>query len=443
MHVTGITAEAGATAGTTDSGVQPAATGAPGRHRLPGLCGLVLQFLACGAPAGSLDPAQADPDWHIPVPAVAAASTPQVERLNTALADYRLLKRQGGWPAVSRGPALSAGERDPRVEHLRNRLRVAGDYRADMLADPWFFDAALDEALRRFQWRHGLPQTGTLDERSLDALDVTLDQRIAQLQATLERWRWLPEPAPRHVWINTAAATAELFEDGQPVLSMRTIVGHPSRATPSFSSALRAVVFNPAWSVPHSIAVADLLPRQQQDPDYLAKHNLRIFQYQGGHEHEIAPDAIDWSRLGPERFPFRLRQDPGAGNALGRIKLVMDNPFDIYLHDTPDQGLFDLSSRTLGSGCVRLEDARAFTTRLIAGERPWSGEDTDRHIGTGRTHTLPLHEPVPIYIVYLTAWADADGTVHFRRDLYGRDVRLIDALQARRAESMPAVSKAD
>lgn len=430
--------------GTAVAGVQSAATSVPGRHHLPGLCVLALQLLACGAHAGSLDPAQADPDWHIPAPTVrAAAPSPQYQRLGTALAAYRLQKRQGGWPPVPRGPALSAGERDPRVESLRNRLRVSGDYRADMLADPWYFDAALDTALRRFQWRHGLPQTGTLDERSLDALDVTLAQRIGQLRATRERWRWLPEPARRHVWINTAAATVEIFEDGRPVLGMRTIVGHPSRATPSFASALHAVVFNPAWSVPHSIAVADLLPRQQHDPGYLARHHLRIFQYRDGREREIAPDTIDWPRLGPDRFPFQLRQDPGAGNALGRIKLVMDNPFDIYLHDTPEQGLFGLNSRTLGSGCVRLEDARAFTTRLIAGERPWSEQDTDRHIGSGHTHALPLREPVAIYIVYLTAWVDDDGTVHFRRDLYGRDARLLAALQARSAVSMPAAPKAD
>lgn len=431
--------------GTADAGVQPAATAVPGSQRLLRLCALALQIFCSGVHATeSLAPAQADPDWHIPVPAVSvAARSPQYERLAAALAAYQLRKQQGGWPAVPRGPVLAAGERDRRVESLRNRLRASGDYRADMLADPWYFDAALDAALRRFQWRHGLPQTGLLDEHSLDALDVTLEQRIDQLRATLERWRWLPEPAPRHVWINTAAATAELVEGGQPVLGMRTIVGHPSRATPSFSSALRAVVFNPAWSVPHTIAVADLLPRQQQDPGYLARHGLRIFQYRDGREREIAPDSIDWQHLGPDRFPYQLRQDPGAGNALGRIKLTMDNPFDIYLHDTPEQGLFGLGSRTLGSGCVRLEDARAFTTRLIAGERPWSEQDTDRHIGSGRTHALPLREPVPIYIVYLTAWADADGAVHFRRDLYGRDARLLTALQALSTAALPAVPKAD
>lgn len=376
------------------------------------------------------DPALADPDWHIPLRSPADnAAHPQYELLARALAEHQAMERSGGWPEVPWGPDLRFGDRDERVAALRNRLRASGDYRAEMLADPWFFDAGLDQALRHFQHRHGLPQTGVLDERSLDLISRPLAQRIGQLNATLERWRWLPSALPpRYVWVNTAASTVELFENGQSVLAMRTIVGHPSRPTPSLVSAVRQVVFNPTWSVPHTIAVEDLLPRQQEDPGYLARHGFRVFRGYDEPLRAIDPAAIDWSGLGPKRFPYWLRQDSGPANALGRIKLVMDNPFDIYLHDTPERGLFALTSRTLGSGCVRLEDARAFTSRLLAGDRPWSVTDTDQRIAMGRLNTLNLHVPVPIFIVYLTAWVSEDGTVHFRRDSYGRDARLLAAL---------------
>jgi murein L,D-transpeptidase YcbB/YkuD len=373
-------------------------------------------------------PPERDPDWYIPRPTgnTRPAAHAQIARLEQALAAHAARARAGGWKPVPPGEPLRAGERDPRNVALRERLRASGDHDGAMLtADPWFFDRNLAAALRRFQARHGLPQSGALDARTLEVLNVPIDARIGQLQAVLERWRWLPAlGAPRYVWINTAAATVELIEDGRPVLAMRAIVGHPSRPTPSFASELRAVVFNPTWSVPMRIAVEDLLPRQQEDPGYLRRHGFRAWRGFGRLQREVDLATIDWMRLDPQRFPYRLRQDPGPGNSLGRIKLVMDNPFDIYLHDTPEGGLFGLSSRTLGSGCVRLEAAHALTTRLLAAERGWSEADTAAAIAGGDTHSIALRDPVPVYLVYLTAWVDDGGTVHFRRDSYGWDQRM-------------------
>lgn len=381
--------------------------------------------------AALLAPERADPDWHIPPRDAGSADAPpehpQYARLQRALEEHVAMAAAGGWPEVPTGPALQAGAREPRVEPLRNRLRLAGDYRGGMLADSWYLERDLAEALRRFQARHGLPPNGVLDERTLAALNVPLAERIGQLAVTLERWRWLPARLPaRHAWVNTVATTLEVVENGSSVLAMRVIVGHPSRPTPSLAGELRQVTFNPAWSVPRTIAVEDLLPRQQEDPGYLARHRFRVLD--AGGRRELDPAAIDWQALGPDRFPYRLRQDAGPGNSLGRVRLALDNPFDIYLHDTPARALFDLSSRTLGSGCVRLEDAAALTTLLLATDRPWSAEDTARHMASRRTTSIDLARGLPIFIVYLTAWVADDGTVNFRRDVYGRDARVLAAL---------------
>jgi murein L,D-transpeptidase YcbB/YkuD len=411
------------------------------RRRLP--CALLgVALLACISPCSTVlaaanltAPSLADPDWHIPARAGTDTRPPanrQFALLSKALAEYRAIEQAGGWPQIPGGAVLSPGVRDSRVELLRNRLRLSGDFRAEMQADPWFFDTGVNEALRRHQARHGLPATGVLDERTREALNVPAGPRADQLAVTLERWRWLPEDlGTRYAWVNTAAATLHLFENGARVLAMRTIVGHPSRPTPSLASEIRQVIFNPTWSVPYTIAVEDLLPRQQEDPAYLARHRFRVLPGADPAGAEIDPARIDWARLSRGNFPYRLRQDAGPGNSLGRIKLVMDNPFDIYLHDTPERGLFGLTSRTLGSGCIRLEDARALATLLVAAESDWSAEDTARRIDSGGTSAVSLRRPLPIYVVYLTAWVDDDGTVNFRRDLYGRDARMIAAMRAK------------
>ncbi len=416
---------------------EPAAGRRAGYHRL---LDVAYERYRRDVSGGRVAPALADPDWHIPArPAdgdPAAAQSPdhaQYRLLQQALVQHLAIERAGGWASVPEGRILRLGERDPRVAALRDRLRAGGDFRAEMQADAWFFDTALEDALRRFQARHGVAVTGQLDERTLGFLNVPAAARAEQLAAVLERWRWLPSAfGPRYVWVNTAGTTLEVFANGQREFAMRTIVGHASRPTPSLASELRQVVFNPTWSVPYTIAVEDLLPRQQQDRLYLARHAIRVFNGSPDAPQELDPANIDWASLGPGRFPYRLRQDAGPANSLGRIKLAMDNPFDIYLHDTPARALFDLASRTLGSGCVRLEDAARFTTFLLAGDREWTAADTEARIASGETTTLNLQHTLPIWIVYLTAWADADGTVNFRRDVYGWDARLLAALRGPR-----------
>ncbi len=397
--------------------------------------------LARDLSAGHLDPRQADPDWHIPRPAPATALTAgtlpealrpgavEYQHLREAMREHLAIRDHGGWPVLPAGAAIQAGQRDPQVAILRERLRQSGDFASEVGADPWFFDAALDRALRHFQLRHGLLTNGVLDEPTRAAANVSVEERISQLAVTLERWRWLPrDPGPEYVWINIVTGTLEVITPGGAILDMRVIVGHPDRPTPAMSGELRQVTFNPTWSVPHVIALEDLLPRQQEEPDFLDSRGFRVFDVRSGQE--IAPGAVPWERLGPHKFPYRLRQDAGPGNSLGRVKIAWDNPFDIYLHDTPAKGLFGLNRRTLSAGCIRLEDAPALATLLLAHDRPWDAASTAARIGRSRTATINLRHRLPVYIVYLTTWADADGTVQFRKDIYGRDARMRAALAA-------------
>jgi murein L,D-transpeptidase YcbB/YkuD len=377
---------------------------------------LLLGSAASAAPAG-------DPDWHIPLtPATAGESQrPEAVRLREALARHRQIAADGGWPELPAGTVLQAGQRDERVARLRDRLRISDDFSGlPATADAWFFDQPTASALQAFQRRHALPDTGQLDERTLTALNVPVDARIAQLQATLTRWNWLPrDPGPRYLWVNVVTGMLELVEQRETVLQMRVIAGHPSRPTPSFQDEIRQIVFNPSWSVPHTIAVEDLLPAQQADAEFFSRLDIRVFRGSGTDPRELDPRRIDWRRLGAEHFPYRLRQNPGPLNSLGRYKLVMDNSWDIYLHDTPSRRLFELSSRTLSSGCIRLEQPEALVQRLLAGSPLPAGTEDG-----SKTRSIMLARPIPVYIVYLTAWVSPAGEVNFRPDVYGRDAGL-------------------
>jgi L,D-transpeptidase YcbB len=378
------------------------------------------------------DPTHADADWHIPVAGLtvdAPDARPQPTALLVALDSHLAMKQAGGWPALPESGELHAGGRDAAVAVLRKRLRASGDYSGHISADPWYFEPALDAALRRFQARHGLTPTGVLDTPTRAAANVALDERIAQIALTLERWRWLPrDPGSRHVWVNIGNGSLEVIDGGRSVLTMRVIVGHPQRATPSMTGELQQVVFNPSWSVPRRIAVEDLLPRQIENPTFLAERGFRVLQITRSGEREIDPARVAWDELNADRFPYQLRQRPGPDNSLGRIKIGWNNSFDIYLHDTPARGLFSLGRRTLSSGCVRLENAAGLATFLLAQDRAWDEAATVAQLEAARTEVINLRHRVPLYIVYLTTWVTEDG-VHFGRDLYGRDARMLIALR--------------
>ena len=397
------------------------------------LLGAGLAVLTMAGTVGAAAPARAqpgsppgDPDWHIPLPSAGSTTEPthaDYRLIQRELARYRALAEEGGWARVPDGPPLRAGMRDPRVELLRDRLRRGGDYAAEMGADPWFFEPALDQTLRRLQRRHGIPATGVLDQDTLAAANIPADELAGRLAVVAQRWRWLPlDLGPLYAWVNIPRARLDVMANGESVLAMRVVVGHRERPTPSLYGRLSRITFNPTWSVPDLIAREDLLPRQREDPTFLSRNGIRVY---GASGRELDSARLDWDRAGTAQFPYRLVQDAGPGNSLGRIRISFDNPYDIYLHDTPARGLFGLGSRWLSSGCVRLENAPALTTLLMGRDRSWTEEQTRAAIDARVTRTVRLERDVPVYLVYLTAWADDDGTLRFGPDIYGRDARLL------------------
>jgi murein L,D-transpeptidase YcbB/YkuD len=353
--------------------------------------------------------------------ASAADRHPGYQSFEPAIRAYAAIARGGGWPTVPAGPQLSEGARDPQVVLIRERLTISGDYAGEIGPDPYVFEPALDRAVRRFQQRHGLPVIGVVGPLTREAMNVSAAFRLQQLRMAAKSWRALPDAlGERFVWVNLPAASLDAVESGKTALSMRTVIGKKSRQTPTLQSTIRQLELNPHWSVPRRIAVRDLLPRQQRDPGYFEAKAIRVFAGGQAGAPELAIDDVPWHELGRgRRFPYKLRQDPGPENSLGRVKIAFDNDEAIYLHDTPARSDFERTVRTLSSGCVRLEDALGLTRWLLQ-----HNSRTDQSYVAG-THIhqhgmLRLNEPVPLYVVYLSGWVGADGLVHFRPDVYDR-----------------------
>ena len=348
------------------------------------------------------------------------------QRLKMALALYRELARQGGWPTLPENIKLKAGSRGSVVDTLRQRLRISGDLTIGTAAgEP--FDLLLDAAVRRFQRRHGLPDDGVVGPRTLAALNVPVDERIRQLELNLERWRWLPEElGERHIQVNITDFRMSVMENDQQVLDSLVVVGRSSRPTPVFSANMSYLVFSPLWYVPRSIAVKDKLPVLKRDPYALKRQGIRIFNTRTGKE--INPGSVNWNRVTAKNFHYRLRQDPGANNALGRVKFMFPNPHSVYLHDTSSRHLFQRDRRTYSSGCVRISEPMALAEYLLRDNGDWNRERIVQATGQRRERSVRLGQEVPVHLLYWTAWVNDDGSIHFRQDIYDRDPRLAEVL---------------
>jgi murein L,D-transpeptidase YcbB/YkuD len=359
--------------------------------------------------------------YRAAVAEVASAFPASPAHLEAALDSYRAIERQGGWPVVPGGPALRVGSSGPAVALLRERLAITGDFTGPDDEAP-LFDEVLAQAVTAFQARHGLEEDGVVGPKTRAALNVPAEARVRQLAANLERLESLPlTDDARTVLINVAAFDLSVLEDGRVAFASPVIVGRRSRPTPVFSSAITKAVVNPYWHVPRLIAVKDILPKVQQDLAYLREKSIRVYRASGAARIEVAPESVDWKSLNANNFPYLLVQDPGPTNALGRVKFYFPNDFDVFLHDTPAQALFSHGKRAFSSGCIRVGKALALAEFLLHRDGLESFEQMADALQKRETRNITLKTPVPLHIVYLTAWTDRDGRAQFRDDVYSLD----------------------
>ncbi len=331
---------------------------------------------------------------------------------------------------MSAGSKLELGMEGDRVAEVRSRLRASGDLSADAAEDR-VFDAPLAEAVRRFQRRHGLDPDGVVGAGTVTQMNVPAGERARQLQTNLERWRWLPNDlGQRHIEVNIAGFEVRVVENGRVVQLHRAIVGRQYRQTPIFSGTMTYLVLSPYWHVPPTIAAVDKLPILRSDPGSLTAQGIVVLDQMTNEP--VDPATVDWSQITGAELNrlYRLRQDPGPYNALGAVKFMFPNQYNVYLHDTPSRELFERTSRDFSSGCIRIDRPLDLAEYLLADQPEWTRARIDSVAAGGVERVVRLNRGVPVHLLYWTAWVDDDGTLNFRPDIYGRDQTVSRALEA-------------
>jgi murein L,D-transpeptidase YcbB/YkuD len=361
-----------------------------------------------------------DPALKSTVPTLGDAGFWPVVR---AISMYRQIQNWGGWETIPEGERLVKGMRDRRIALVRKRLLATGDITASE-GDQSLFDDLVFQGVRRFQSRHGLDPDGSLGRATIAAMNVPVAARIQQLEVNLKR---LNDVAPtlgrRYVFVNIAGQEVEAVEDGDVVIRKRVIVGKEDRQTPEYNSKITYIALNPYWNVPQSIAIKDLLPKIRANPLFLKRMGIRVLHGWGDNAPEVDPSTVNWSSPNVTR-QYRLRQDPSRLNSLGTVKINFPNPFAVYLHDTPVKTLFGRQARNFSSGCVRVQEVRDLAAWLLKDATGWDRKRIDATIAGGEHKDVALPQPVPVYLMYLTAWVGEDSVVNFRDDVYDRDRKL-------------------
>jgi murein L,D-transpeptidase YcbB/YkuD len=416
----------------------------------------VFMKLASHLSSGRIEPEGLDPHWHVAPRAVDLPAIlhdalesgsvaesldrlppahPEYRALRDALERYRAIQRDGGWPQLPPDFEATRGDRDPAIQTLRRRLAATGDLAGAPPAasqDPHasIYDELVAAAVARVESRHGLRPDGVLDRAAVAAMNVPVERRIEQITLNLERWRWLPERfGDRHLIVNIPTFELVGLDEAEPTIRMRVIVGTRENPTPVFVDRMTHIVFSPHWNVPASIARDETLPAVLEDPAYLDRNQLEVVD---GTE-VIDPATIDWSLVEPDDFQYRFRQKPGARNALGLVKFMFPNQFSVYLHDTPTDRLFGRAGRDYSHGCVRVEKPAELAAWVLRDQPEWTPDHIAGAMQAGTERTVRLVRPIPVFLLYHTAWIGTDGMTNFRDDLYGHDRRQAALLEAHRS----------
>ena len=348
-----------------------------------------------------------------------APNTHAYTALKVSLQRYQDLAAQGGWPQMAEGAKITPGQHDARIGTIRQILIAQGDLpQASYPVDT--YDTATVDGVKHFQDRHGIEADGVIGKSTQVALNVPASARVQQIAMTMERMRWMPRDlGTRYVLVNIPAYQLTAVA-GSNQLAMNVIVGKPDTKTPMFSKEITSVVLNPTWSVPAKIAMKEMLPKIRKNPEYLAHAGFSVIDSSG---HAVSPESVDWAS---NSFGYTLRQDAGDGNALGKVKFTIPDSDNIYLHDTSNHNLFVRSDRDLSHGCVRLSDPRAMTQFVLTSEG-WSDQKIKTAYDSDASRTVTI-TPLPVHLVYWTAWVDSSGSTHFGRDIYDLDKPLLSAM---------------
>ncbi len=379
-------------------------------------------------------------------------SDPGFWQLRQAVDSYQHIAAAGGWPVGITGKGkedFAFGVRSGQIALLRERLAITGDYRAPVAAvaattlptinptglspaaaapDPMIMDQALIAGVRHFQTRHGLFADGVVGKLTLDALNEPVESRLRTMMINLRRLQIADRKlGADYVMVNIAGQQMKLVRNGMTKIAADVIVGTVDNRTPEVTSAINRIEFNPVWYVPNSIQSKELLPKIQEDSAYIASQNFRVYDTATGQH--VDPATINWQSEDAKTGRYKLRQKPGNGNVLGAVKFLFPNPYDVYLHDTNKPSLFAKQVRTLSHGCVRIPDAIGFAEAILATDPAWSRERIDAILQKGTNRVFTLQQPVPVYLVYQTAWVGEQGEINFRNDIYGRDKRIAEEMK--------------
>ena len=345
-------------------------------------------------------------------------------QLQKKVAEYRQIKADGGWESVSIEGTLKPGQRSDGVPSLRQRLSVTKDYTPCEESDEGLvYDECLQKAVKYFQRRNGLADDGEVGPKTLAMLNKSVDDRIQTILLNLDRIKWFNDPkTKRHITINIPDFMLYFEEDGELILTFRTIVGTPKNPTPIFSNSVKTIVLNPQWNVPKSIIQKEYIPQILRNPNILRKDRIEVYSGWGKDAVKVNPASVNWAAYRYSKsVPYRLAQTSGTHNALGKIKFLFPNKFSVYMHDTPTKPLFEKDKRAFSHGCIRLQKPRELLETFASFEKNVDFEKSQKILEGTRKVYLPLDEHVPIDVIYMTAWVDHDGVLQFRDDVYGYD----------------------
>ena len=333
------------------------------------------------------------------------------------LAKYMDVAKKGGWPVVqTTAKSIKPGSASPAILTIKKRLLLSGDYKGQDTTD--IYDPSLEEAVRSFQERHGYTPDGIIAASTIKEMNISVEETIQKLLINLDRMRWMPsKPSGNLIVVNIPEFVMHVTEGSKKVFDMNVVVGKEGNGTVMFTDELNQIVFSPYWNVPESIVREEIVPSMNKNPNYLAAHNMEIVSQQGD-------------------LPV-VRQLPGGKNALGKVKFLFPNSFNIYFHDTPSKSLFKQDKRAYSHGCIRLAEPEKMANYLLANNPEWTPEKINEAMNAGEEKFVTLKNPIPVFITYYTAWVDEQGRLNFREDIYGHDAKL-----ARKMFDVPARSMA-